>query len=308
MNGALTVNPAALTITANDDSKTYNGSPYSGGNGVTYNGFANGETADVLNGTLTYGGTSQGAILVGSYGIDPLGLTSSSYNITFISGILTINAAPVYPDQTAIDTQSGFNGTGQTSVGSPGAPNTFFVGPGAGSGAIQTAQLFTMPIGGNATLSTSTLSSPVSFSAEGQTTTLTVTQTAASDPMAAIGTLPLFVQEAGASPALRGNFTVRESTSAISLTEAATTNAGIAEPPAADLTGLSPIPFTLTLENGMALQLTVMVTRDGVLMVSAPASTGSIDIRQAILMGAQIAKQELKTALRNLKAAVLVRR
>jgi hypothetical protein len=31
----LTVNPTGLTVTANNATQTYNGSPYSGGNGVT---------------------------------------------------------------------------------------------------------------------------------------------------------------------------------------------------------------------------------------------------------------------------------
>ena len=43
--GLLTVNPAGLTITANNATQTYNNVPYSGGNGVTYSGFVNGETA-----------------------------------------------------------------------------------------------------------------------------------------------------------------------------------------------------------------------------------------------------------------------
>ena len=40
--GLLTVNPAGLTITANNATQTYNNVPYSGGNGVTYSGFVNG--------------------------------------------------------------------------------------------------------------------------------------------------------------------------------------------------------------------------------------------------------------------------
>ncbi|MBI2234504.1 MAG: filamentous hemagglutinin N-terminal domain-containing protein [Micavibrio aeruginosavorus] len=41
--GTLTVNPAALTITANDQTKAYDGSAYSGGNGVSYVGFVGGD-------------------------------------------------------------------------------------------------------------------------------------------------------------------------------------------------------------------------------------------------------------------------
>ena len=80
VNGALTVNKAALTITANDDAKTYDGLAYNGGNGVSYTGLVNGESNAVLGGTLGYSGTSQGAVNAGSYVITPGGLTSSNYS------------------------------------------------------------------------------------------------------------------------------------------------------------------------------------------------------------------------------------
>ena len=93
--GSLTVNTAPLTVTANNASKTYNGLAYSGGNGVTYTGFVNGETSAVLGGTLAYGGTSQGAINAGSYLITPGGYTSGNYAISFTYGALTVNTAPL---------------------------------------------------------------------------------------------------------------------------------------------------------------------------------------------------------------------
>ena len=93
VNGALTVNRAALTVAANDDSKTYNGLAYSGGNGVSYTGLVNGESNAVLGGTLGYSGTSQGAVNAGSYVITPGGLTSSNYAISFVNGALTVNRA-----------------------------------------------------------------------------------------------------------------------------------------------------------------------------------------------------------------------
>ena len=65
----------------------------SGGNGVTYAGFVNGETNTALGGTLTYGGTSQGATNVGGYTITPSGLTSGNYAITFANGSLSITQA-----------------------------------------------------------------------------------------------------------------------------------------------------------------------------------------------------------------------
>ena len=92
-SGALTINKAALTVTANNASKTYDGQAYSGGNGVTYSGFANSESSSVLSGTLSFGGTSQGAINTGSYTIVPSGLSASNYNISYANGTLAVNKA-----------------------------------------------------------------------------------------------------------------------------------------------------------------------------------------------------------------------
>jgi len=89
---ALSINPATLTVTANDASKTYDGSAFSGGNGVTFSGLVNGETSAVLDGTLAYGGSSQGAINVGSYVVSPNGLTGNNYTINYVDGWLNILA------------------------------------------------------------------------------------------------------------------------------------------------------------------------------------------------------------------------
>ena len=91
-SASLTINPAALSVTASPVSKTYDRLSYSGGN-VTYSGFVNGETASVLGGTLAYGGSSQGAINAGSYVITPSGLSSGNYAISYVNGALTINPA-----------------------------------------------------------------------------------------------------------------------------------------------------------------------------------------------------------------------
>ncbi|MDK9726386.1 MAG: YDG domain-containing protein [Sterolibacteriaceae bacterium MAG5] len=94
-NGTLTINKAPLTVTASNASKTYDGNAYSGGSGVAYSGFVNGETAAALGGTLAYGGNSQGATNAGSYTITPSGLTSGNYTITFSNGTLTVSKAPL---------------------------------------------------------------------------------------------------------------------------------------------------------------------------------------------------------------------
>jgi hypothetical protein len=94
-NGALSVSKAPLTVTAAAATKTYDGQAYSGGNGVSYSGFVNSETSSVLGGSVSYSGTSQGAINAGSYVITPSGLTSSNYDITYSNGALSVSKAPL---------------------------------------------------------------------------------------------------------------------------------------------------------------------------------------------------------------------
>jgi autotransporter-associated beta strand protein len=93
VKGTLAIDPAALSVTANNASKTYDGVAYTGGNGVAYSGFVDSETSSVLGGTLGYAGTSQGAKNAGSYLITPQGLTSANYAVSFVDGSLTISAA-----------------------------------------------------------------------------------------------------------------------------------------------------------------------------------------------------------------------
>jgi gliding motility-associated-like protein len=93
-NGNLTIGKAALTVTAKDSTKTYDGLTYSGGHGVTYSGFVNGETtATAVTGTVTYGGTSQNAVNVGPYVITPGGLSAANYTLSYVDGTLTIGKA-----------------------------------------------------------------------------------------------------------------------------------------------------------------------------------------------------------------------
>ncbi|UXY15451.1 YDG domain-containing protein [Chitiniphilus purpureus] len=113
---ALTINPAALTVTANADSKTYDALAYSGGNGVSYSGFVNGETAAVLGGTLSYGGTAQGAVNAGSYGITPQGLTAGNYTLSFVPG--TLNVSPATLTYTANVASRSYGGTNPAFTGS----------------------------------------------------------------------------------------------------------------------------------------------------------------------------------------------
>jgi hypothetical protein len=88
-NGTLTVKPYALTVTADDQTKTYGQADP--GFTVNYSGFVNGESASVLGGTLAFSRASGEA--VGGYTITPSGLTSTSYAITFVNGTLTVSPA-----------------------------------------------------------------------------------------------------------------------------------------------------------------------------------------------------------------------
>ncbi|MCX7217925.1 MAG: MBG domain-containing protein [Burkholderiales bacterium] len=95
--GSLSISPAALTVSANAASKTYDGLSFSGGNGVSYNGFVNNETAAVLSGALAYAGTAQNARNAGNYSIIPSGLNANNgnYNLSFVNGNLTIAPRPI---------------------------------------------------------------------------------------------------------------------------------------------------------------------------------------------------------------------
>ncbi|MGM0954254.1 MAG: MBG domain-containing protein, partial [Pseudomonadota bacterium] len=92
-NGKITIDPRALTVIADGDSKTYDGLAYSGGNGVSYQGFAAGEDENDLDGSINFTGDAQGATDAGSYAITPEGLSAHNYDIDYADGILTIDKA-----------------------------------------------------------------------------------------------------------------------------------------------------------------------------------------------------------------------
>ena len=92
VNGTLTIEKAPLTITADNQSKTYDGLPYSDFT-VHYEGFVYGEDESVLDGTLSFEGLAVTAVDAGAYTILPKGLTSDNYDIEFVEGTLTIEKA-----------------------------------------------------------------------------------------------------------------------------------------------------------------------------------------------------------------------
>ena len=98
-NGTASINRASLIVTANPDIKSFDGTPYRGGNGVTYAGFVSGENESVLGGSLAYRGNAQDAVYPGRYLIKPTGYVSQNYGLTFVDGELTIRRPepnPVY--------------------------------------------------------------------------------------------------------------------------------------------------------------------------------------------------------------------
>ncbi|MBV5304283.1 MAG: hypothetical protein JZU70_08815, partial [Chlorobium sp.] len=111
---AASIIPATLDIVANDDTVDYSGNPYSGGNGVVYVGFVNGETVAILDGMLTYGGSSQGAVDSGEYIISPSGQTGDNYAVTYVDGMLTIQSLPFTPVLPDPNVSSSNNNTGIT--------------------------------------------------------------------------------------------------------------------------------------------------------------------------------------------------
>ncbi len=87
-----------LTIKANNAIVTYNGAAYGSNNGVTYtdtrNGYEYPGTPAGVSGSLSYAGTSQAAIDVGTYTITTSGQSSSvqqGFVISYSNGSLTIN-------------------------------------------------------------------------------------------------------------------------------------------------------------------------------------------------------------------------
>ena len=89
----LTVNKAALTVTANANSIVYGDAP--AGNGVTYSGFVKGDAATVVTGTVGYTFDYERYGNVGTYEITPNGLNAANYEITYAAGALTVTAKEV---------------------------------------------------------------------------------------------------------------------------------------------------------------------------------------------------------------------
>jgi hypothetical protein len=95
-DGALTVNRAALTVTANPASRNYGAA--NPAFSATFSGFVNGETTAVLSGAPVFSTAAAVTSKVGSYSITATVGTLAAANYTFgpfAEGLLTVNPAPL---------------------------------------------------------------------------------------------------------------------------------------------------------------------------------------------------------------------
>ncbi len=114
VNGTLTVNKAALTITAENKEVVYGyAAP---GFSVSYSGLKGSDLpADVLTGELSYACDYTAGSNAGEYDITPSGQTSANYDITYVKGTLVVyKADPAFTAPTA-DTLT-YNGGVQTLI------------------------------------------------------------------------------------------------------------------------------------------------------------------------------------------------
>jgi len=99
--GILTINPAALTITASNQTKVYGAALPS--LTYTYSGFVNGDAASALTTLPTVTTSASAGTAVGSYTITAGGAVASNYAIAYAPGTLTITPAAlsIRPDNKA---------------------------------------------------------------------------------------------------------------------------------------------------------------------------------------------------------------
>ena len=97
-SATLTINKIPLTITADNKSKTYDGSAYSGFT-YTATGFVPNESSSVISGSIAYGGPGATAVAASAtpYALTPIvtGLTATNYSFSPVDGTLTITPAGV---------------------------------------------------------------------------------------------------------------------------------------------------------------------------------------------------------------------
>lgn len=93
--GNLIVNPAPLTIAANNASRAFD-TPNPTFT-ATYTGFVNGQDAGVLLTPVDFSTSANTSSPIGNYAIIPSNATAANYTISFVNGLLTVTGAPLPP-------------------------------------------------------------------------------------------------------------------------------------------------------------------------------------------------------------------
>jgi len=93
VSGTLTINPAPLTITADNKSKVYGAALPA--LTASYSGLVNGDTLASLTTLPTLSTTATAASGVGSYTIKASGASDPDYTISYVNGTLTVTPAPL---------------------------------------------------------------------------------------------------------------------------------------------------------------------------------------------------------------------
>ena len=101
-SGTTTITPAPLTITALGKSRL-EGQP-NGAFTATATGFVNGQSLANLSGTLQFSTAATVTSGPGSYPVQPSGVSSTDYAITFLPGVVTVTAVPPKPTPTPTPT------------------------------------------------------------------------------------------------------------------------------------------------------------------------------------------------------------
>ena len=129
--GQVTVNPAPLTITADNKAMLQGANPASLPLTVSYAGFVNGDTAASLTTPPTIATTATSSSPAGSYPITASGAVDRDYAITYRAGVLTVdptvNAVYLLPDPLS-------SGNNILYIWGTYGNDTIMVAPGSGSG------------------------------------------------------------------------------------------------------------------------------------------------------------------------------
>ena len=101
VKGTLTINKAALTVTANDQTKEYDGQVFSGNYTFSIDGLASGDDFSDVIGGLSYG-EAETATEVGEYDIT---LTATSYGSKYGNYTVSLNAGTLTITEASSDNE-----------------------------------------------------------------------------------------------------------------------------------------------------------------------------------------------------------